>query len=144
MESTCTGEDVEPHSLEQDIPYASPQHPRSVASHDGNDTEKKDVSNPAETHEYPSGIAKALILGSVTLIYFLFFLDLAVVSTATPAITSDLKSLVDVGWYGGAYQLGSSALQPLTGKIYRYFSTKARLLIHFQSTLCATTHDLDL
>ncbi len=27
--------------------------------------------------------------------------------------------------YGGAYQLGSSVFQPLAGKIYRYFSTKA-------------------
>lgn len=26
--------------------------------------------------------------------------------------------------YGGAYQLGSSALQPLTGKLFTYFSTK--------------------
>lgn len=26
--------------------------------------------------------------------------------------------------YGGAYQLGSSAFQPLTGKIFRYFSIK--------------------
>lgn len=96
--------------------------------------------------EYPSGIARILILGPVTLTYFVFFLDLAVVSTAAPAITSTFNSLLDVGWYGtrvaksyspyvrlltathcrygGAYQLGSSAFQPLTGKIFRYFSIK--------------------
>ena len=49
-------------------------------------------------HEYPTGLPLALILTSVTLAYFLFFLDLAVISTATPAITSQLDSLVDVGW----------------------------------------------
>lgn len=26
--------------------------------------------------------------------------------------------------YGGAYQLGSAAFQPLTGKIFRFFSIK--------------------
>ena len=53
----------------------------------------------AQKREYPSGIERALILGPVTLTYFLWFLDLAVVSTATPAITSEFNSLIDVGWY---------------------------------------------
>lgn len=49
-------------------------------------------------HGYPTGLPLTLILTSVTLAYFLFFLDLAVISTATPAITSQFESLVDVGW----------------------------------------------
>lgn len=48
--------------------------------------------------QYPSGWRVTMILTSVTLAYFLFFLDLAVLSTATPAITSQFDSLVDVGW----------------------------------------------
>lgn len=63
------------------------------------DTEKGERDPTVQdSHEYPSGIARALIIGPVTLTYFLFFLDLAVLSTATPAITSDFNSLVDVGW----------------------------------------------
>jgi hypothetical protein len=89
------------------------------------DTEKTIPGRPELQREYPTGFKRALILLPVTLAYFLFFLDLAIVSTATPAITSRFNSLVDVGWYGGAYQLGGSAFQPLSGKIYRYFSTKA-------------------
>ncbi|KAK2616272.1 hypothetical protein QQS21_000706 [Conoideocrella luteorostrata] len=85
------------------------------------------VDDEKTEHDYPSGLPLYLILTSVTLAYFLFFLDLAVISTATPAITSNFDSLVDVGWYGGAYQLGSAAFQPLTGKIYSQFSTKACL-----------------
>lgn len=54
----------------------------------------------ADERVYPKGIALICILVPVTLTYFLFFLDLAVVSTATPAITSQFHSLVDVGWYG--------------------------------------------
>ena len=100
-----------------------------------NDTEKNvvfDGSSDEDKREidYPRGIAKVLILAPVTFTYFLFFLDLAIVSTATPAITSSFNSLVDVGWYGGAYQLGSSAFQPLTGKIFRYFSIKVPYILH--------------
>lgn len=110
--------------------------------------EKDDPTTaPEDKREYPSKLAQILILGPVTLTYFLFFLDLAVLSTATPAITTEFNSLVDVGWYGyrsvqlrillltktsrygGAYQLGSSALQPLTGKIFRHFSIKASFFV---------------
>ncbi|GJN66093.1 hypothetical protein PLICBS_000109 [Purpureocillium lilacinum] len=82
-------------------------------------------------YEYPTALPLYLVLTSVTLAYFLFFLDLAVISTATPAITSQFDSLVDVGWYGGAYQLGSAAFQPLTGKLYSQFSTKWTFLLFF-------------
>jgi hypothetical protein len=74
--------------------------------------------------KFPTGLALWSILGPVTIAYFLVFLDMCVVSTATPAITQRFNSLIDVGWYGGAYQLGSSALQPLTGKIYSHFNIK--------------------
>ncbi|KAJ5382596.1 hypothetical protein N7517_000507 [Penicillium concentricum] len=94
----------------------------SVAS---KDEAAEDESN------FPSGIALWSILGPVTIAYFLVFLDMCVVSTATPAITQRFNSLVDVGWYGGAYQLGSSALQPLTGKIYSHFNIKWSFLVFF-------------
>jgi len=66
--------------------------------------------------EYVTGIKKAMILGPITLTYFLFFLDLAVLSTATPAITSRFNSLVDVGWYvseRSRYSSSSGLLLPL-------------------------------
>ncbi|KAG5293873.1 efflux pump [Histoplasma capsulatum G186AR] len=106
-------------------------------------TEESVSSDDAEfKYEYPKGLALTLILTSVTLAYFLFFLDLAVISTATPAITSEFDSLVDVGWYGGAYQLGSAAFQPLSGKIYSQFSIKWTFLVFFfvfevGSAICA-------
>lgn len=83
-----------------------------------------DETAEGDDNMFPTGLALWSILGPVTIAYFLVFLDMCVVSTATPAITQRFNSLVDVGWYGGAYQLGSSALQPLTGKIYSHFSTK--------------------
>lgn len=60
---------------------------------------EKDVEKDDENSiDYPTGLPLTMILTSVTLAYFLFFLDLAVISTATPAITSQFDSLVDVGW----------------------------------------------
>lgn len=59
--------------------------------------ESRSPNDDAE-YEYPTGPALTMVLTSVTLAYFLLFLDLAVLSTATPAITSQFDSLVDVGW----------------------------------------------
>ncbi|KAI1834733.1 hypothetical protein DTO006G1_3439 [Penicillium roqueforti] len=103
------------------------------------------IHNTELKRQYPSGLAVTLILTSVTLAYFLFFLDLAVISTATPAITSQFDSLVDVGWYGGAYQLGSATFQPLSGKIYSRFSIKWTFLVFFVifevgSAVCGAAH----
>jgi hypothetical protein len=77
-----------------------------------------------EIHQYPTGVALWMVLIPVTIGYFLMFLDTCVVATASPVITVRFDSLIDIGWYGGAYQLGNSAVQPLTGKIYSHFSTK--------------------
>lgn len=95
---------------------------------------KQEFQDEEYKHEYPEGFTLTLILTAVVLSYLLIYLDLAIMSTATPSITSEFNSLVDIGWYGGAYQLAGSAFQPLTGKIYSYFSIKARLSAHIIST----------
>lgn len=119
-----------------------------------------------DNYEYVTGIKLALILAAVTLVYFLIMLDGSIVATvgtyllwivshvvnselilsqAIPKITTEFHSLLDVGWYGSAYQLAklvlltmsrkkkncidpnsrlSASLQPLSGKIYTYFTTK--------------------
>lgn len=76
-------------------------------------------------HVFPTGLKLASILASITIADYLLFLDMAIISTATPAITSEFDSLTDIGWYAGAYQLASAAFQPMSGKIYRYFPLKA-------------------
>ncbi|KAL5365741.1 putative MFS transporter [Aspergillus floccosus] len=86
------------------------------------------VEEDEEDGKYLSGVALWVVLVPVTIGYFLMFLDTCVVATASPAITVRFNSLIDIGWYGGAYQLGNSAVQPLTGKIYSHFNTKAGAL----------------
>lgn len=84
-------------------------------------------------YDYPTGLKLASILAGATMAYYLLFLDLAIISTATPAITTEFDALIDIGWYAGAYQLASAALQPLSGKIYTYFSLKVCRLPPLQS-----------
>ena len=90
----------------------------------------KDDEHP---YDYPTGLKLASILAGATMAYYLLFLDLAIISTATPAITTEFDALIDIGWYAGAYQLASAALQPLSGKIYTYFSLKVCGLPSLQS-----------
>ncbi|KAK0624576.1 major facilitator superfamily domain-containing protein [Bombardia bombarda] len=104
-----------------------------------------------ESEQYLSGIQLFLVLSSMTLAIFLVLMDASIVATATPKITGDFHSLDDIGWYGTAYLLAkwvenlekamfklilttpllSCVLQPLSGKIYTYFTVKITFLAFF-------------
>ncbi|KAJ4264970.1 hypothetical protein NW762_005213 [Fusarium torreyae] len=78
----------------------------------------------SEEPEWLTGWKLTSMMTSLTLAAFLMLLDMSIISTAIPRITSDFHSLTDIGWYASAYNLASAALQPLTGKIYMYFNTR--------------------
>jgi len=65
------------------------------------DIQEGTVSRPV----YLTGIKLWTVIGCITLVFFLVLLDIAIIATAVPQITSDFHSLEDVGWYGSAYQL---------------------------------------
>ncbi|KAH6845699.1 major facilitator superfamily domain-containing protein [Chaetomium sp. MPI-CAGE-AT-0009] len=90
----------------------------------------KEVIKPEEP-EYVTGFKLAIIVASVALACFLMLLDTMIISTAIPRITDTFNSLPDVGWYASAYQFGSAAPQPLTGKIYTHFNTKWSFFVFF-------------
>lgn len=87
-------------------------------------TESVDKEPPTEQHEYP-GLGKlvVIILG-LYLAVLLVALDQTIIGTAIPKITDQFKSIEDVGWYGSAYFLTSTALQPSFGRIYRIFNVR--------------------
>ncbi|KAI2602595.1 MFS general substrate transporter [Hypoxylon sp. NC1633] len=74
--------------------------------------------------EYVTGIKTTLVLAAITIVYFLVMLDNTILATAIPHITSEFHSLLDVGWYGSAYQLSCASLQPFGGKIYSRLNSK--------------------
>ncbi|KAI0104436.1 putative MFS multidrug transporter [Daldinia grandis] len=85
-----------------------------------------ELTGSVATHEeqWLTGFKLFNVTAAIALVCLLIMLDTSIVATAIPRITSEFHSLADIGWYGGAYQLGSAALQLLTGKIYMNFSSK--------------------
>ncbi|EXJ75038.1 uncharacterized protein A1O5_01734 [Cladophialophora psammophila CBS 110553] len=81
-------------------------------------------SKYSETAHHLTGSRLYLVLGGLGLAIYLFALDIAVISTAIPAITVQFNATTDIGWYGAAYPLCLCSLQPLSGKLYATFSLK--------------------
>ncbi|EPS40160.1 hypothetical protein H072_6032 [Dactylellina haptotyla CBS 200.50] len=85
--------------------------------------------NPPENEiVYPTGPKVILIILGLMLAVFLVALDQTIIATAIPKITDRFKSIADIGWYGSAYFLTSTALQPTFGRIYKIFSIKGTFL----------------
>ncbi|SPJ85885.1 probable aflatoxin efflux pump AFLT [Fusarium torulosum] len=93
--------------------------------------EDGEITTEEEEHEWVTGWKLASMMTSLTLAAFVMLLDMSIISTAVPRITSDFHSLPDIGWYASAYNLSSAALQPLTGKLYMYFNTRWSFLALF-------------
>ncbi|KAI0843816.1 major facilitator superfamily domain-containing protein [Daldinia vernicosa] len=68
--------------------------------------------------------------------------DETIITTATPRITDEFKSINDVGWYGSAYFMTSAAFQLVYGNLFLFYSIKLIFLISIAifelgSLLCA-------
>lgn len=70
----------------------------------------------------------ALVL-ALLLTVFIMTLDMSILATAIPKITDDFHTINDIGWYGASYLITTSALQPLSGRIYTYFVLKHAYLV---------------
>ncbi|CAO1639608.1 unnamed protein product [Sympodiomycopsis kandeliae] len=122
---------------------------KSPEQHDGNNpvgvTADANAKEEDET-EYPKGLRLFLIMFALSATIFLLAFDQTIVSTAAPTITNQFNALQDVGWYGSAYLLTATALQPMFGKIYSFFSRKwvfvaALFIFELGSLICAVTQD---
>lgn len=74
--------------------------------------------------EYPGLLKAVLIVVSLFITVFLVALDQTIIGTAIPKITDQFHSVQDVGWYGSAYFLTSTALQPTYGRIYKILNVR--------------------
>jgi hypothetical protein len=77
---------------------------------------------------YPSGWKLTIIVVSLCFGTLLIAIDNTIIAVAIPEITTVFKALDDVGWYGSAYLLTVTALQPAFGNVYKYFNVKAAYL----------------
>ncbi|KAK2049782.1 major facilitator superfamily transporter [Colletotrichum somersetense] len=85
---------------------------------------KKDHSSEDDKVVYPSGLKLFLIIISLCLAVFLVALDQTIIAPALGAITTEYGTVKDIGWYGAAYLLTTTALQPMYGTVYKLFSVK--------------------
>lgn len=83
------------------------------------DPGKASTTDQQADPEYPALLKAVLIVVSLFITVFLVALDQTIIGTAIPKITDQFHSVPDVGWYGSAYFLTSTALQPTYGRIYK-------------------------
>ncbi|BAE58627.1 unnamed protein product [Aspergillus oryzae RIB40] len=113
------------------------------------EAEKSDIEGSTEKidtdvreNEYPSITKVIVVILALYLAVFLVALDQTIIGVAIPKITDQFKSIEDIAWYGSAYFLTSTALQPSYGRIYKIFSVKwgfliAVLIFEIGSLICA-------
>lgn len=99
-----------------------------------------------DTSNYPTGLKLALILTSLCIAVFLVALDQTIIAPALGAITGHFRSVKDIGWYGSAYLLTTTALQPMYGAVYKLFNVKlaylgAIFIFEVGSLICAVSPD---
>lgn len=94
---------------------------------------KEDVPTPTEQEYPPLGKVVVIIL-ALYLAVFLVALDQTIIGVAIPKITDQFKSISDIAWYGSAYFLTSTALQPSYGRIYKIFSVSFLMALLLQRT----------
>ncbi|MCJ1249586.1 hypothetical protein MMC30_006812 [Trapelia coarctata] len=93
------------------------------------------VGPSSETQVYPGPLSLSLLTIGICLSVFLVSLDRTIIAQvsnddkAIPKITDDFNSYDDVGWYGSAYLITASALQPTYGRIFQDFNVKWSFLI---------------
>lgn len=84
-----------------------------------------DYTRPAvEERKYPDTLHLTLATIALMVAVFLVALDVNILATATPKITTEFNSLVDLTWYGGAFLVAQIAMQPTYARIYQAFQIK--------------------
>ena len=105
---------------------------KKSGEHTTNDNDEgREKPNPddAKPDEYPSGTRLVFIVLALVLSIFLVSLDLTIVATAIPEITSEFQGLDDVSWYSAAFFMTIGGFQSAWGKAYKYFPLKISFLI---------------
>lgn len=142
-----------------------PQHKteNTTTTNELNDTAKVEVYSheketipPADDEEeledtthHVNGLPRVILVFGLCVTTFLIGLDQLIIATAIPKITSLWGSLDDVGWYGSAYLLCTTSLQPSFGKVYTYFDVKwtyviALAIFEVGSILCAAASSSEM
>ncbi|OQE19661.1 hypothetical protein PENFLA_c018G03561 [Penicillium flavigenum] len=93
----------------------------------GTKEERTDTSSQSQDElaavKYPSGPVLVIIV-----IALMFEMFLSIISTAIPKITTQFKSMEDIGWYGSSFFLTLAAFQSAWDHVYKRFSLRGSFL----------------
>ncbi|KAE8163280.1 major facilitator superfamily-domain-containing protein [Aspergillus tamarii] len=64
------------------------------------------------------------ILAGIMIATFLISLDVSIIATVIPSISTHFHATTDIGWYGATYPLTMCALQPISGKLSSLLSLR--------------------
>ncbi|KAF2995900.1 hypothetical protein E8E13_004900 [Curvularia kusanoi] len=135
--------DALPDSSKQDTDAVVTEKDNTTTDITGGPTDEEE---PEDESKYLSGFKLWTLSFGLCLTTFVIALDNTIIATAIPKITSVFNSLEDVGWYGSAYLLTTTALQPSFGKVYTYFDVKltyilALFIFEVGSVICAAARN---
>lgn len=86
------------------------------------DDPKTGETEAEDESQYVTGVKLVTLVLALCMAVFLVALDQTIIATAIPKITDRFNSISDIGWYGSAYFLTSTSLQPSFGRIYKVFN----------------------
>ncbi|EPS31140.1 hypothetical protein PDE_06095 [Penicillium oxalicum 114-2] len=92
------------------------------------DVSSVEAPDPNKESQFPPLGQVIIIVLAIYLAAFLVALDQTIIGVAIPKITDQFKSIPDIAWYGSAYFLTSTALQPSYGRIYKILNVKFSFL----------------
>ncbi|KAK2611785.1 hypothetical protein N8I77_005109 [Diaporthe amygdali] len=122
----------------------SPDAAKMEKENNNNSVEKqsRDGESSDEKITYPSIFIRVVVVVSLMLATFLIALDMSIIGTAIPQITTEFNSMADVGWYGSAFFITLAAFISAWGKAYKYFSLRvvyvlAIFIFEVGSLICA-------
>ncbi|KAL5364984.1 major facilitator superfamily-domain-containing protein [Aspergillus floccosus] len=79
----------------------------------------------AMSRAQPVGTVKLYsILAGIMIATLLISLDVSIIATAIPSISTHFHVTTDIGWYGATYPLTMCALQPISGKLSSLLSLR--------------------
>ncbi|KAL4813101.1 major facilitator superfamily domain-containing protein [Aspergillus spinulosporus] len=97
---------------------SDPAHPAGVT------TDVTDATEEQPATGYMHGWALASLTLASMSVCLVLAIDNTILATAIPNITSDFKSLNDIGWYGSSYLIAQMALLPTCGRLYAFYNIK--------------------
>ncbi|KAL4811310.1 major facilitator superfamily domain-containing protein [Aspergillus unguis] len=92
-----------------------------LSSGTANSPEKEQAEDETDL-QYATPLRLIMIMVTLSLSTLIAALDLGIVATAIPQITSDFHALDHIGWYSGACFLLVGTTSAPWGKMYKYFS----------------------